>query len=146
MNELGPSAVAYISVGSNIEPHRNIEAGLRALLEYVTVIGISMHYLSRPTTRPEQQDFINGVWKIQTDYAARSLLHGDLVIQSPGLTLPEPNIYTAPYIAVPLAELALDLVLPDTGLRMGDLDSAKRREGLSPLPDLTELLKGWLNK
>jgi 2-amino-4-hydroxy-6-hydroxymethyldihydropteridine diphosphokinase len=177
MIETNGTVIAYISVGSNIDPYRNIEAGFKALLLTVTVLDVSVMVASKPSQRAEQADFINGVWKIETvcpalelkfevlrdierlcgrtrgedKHAARTLdldllCYGDVVLQSKELTLPDPDIYTAPYIAVPLADLAPDLILPDTGRRVRDLKSATRLDGLSPLVEFTELLKGWLNK
>jgi 2-amino-4-hydroxy-6-hydroxymethyldihydropteridine diphosphokinase len=41
------------------------------------------------------------------------LLYGDTVLQTPTLTLPHPGIAERAFVAVPLADLAPDLVLPD---------------------------------
>ena len=167
---------AYVAVGSNIDPLTHIEAGLRALAEYVRVVDISTVYASRPSERPEQPDFVNGVLLVETErdpwslkfdvlrevesrqgrrrerdkHAARTLdldliLFGDKVIRSDDLVLPDPDIYKAPYVYFPLAELAPDLILPDTGVRAGDL-GAKGGAGLTPMPTLTASLKGWLAK
>ncbi len=177
MSDSAQTEVAYIGVGSNIDPQRNIEEGLKHLLEFVTVLDVSTHFSSSSTERPEQPVFVNGVWKIETERDARSLkfevlreverllgrrrgtdkfaprtldldllLLGTCVIRSPELTLPDPDIYSAPYIAVPLAELSPRLILPDKGEAVGHLESAHAKEGLVPLPDFTRLLKGWVMK
>ena len=170
---------AYISVGSNIDPEANLAAGLQALAEELSVVSISTMYASRPISRPEQADFVNGVWKLELDteldpwtlkfevlrevesrlgrtrgpdkHAARTLdldllLHGDLVIRSDDLVLPDPGIYKAAYVLFPLAEIAPNLVLPDTKLRVQDLEGANDAGGLHPLPELTASLKGWLHR
>ena len=170
---------AYVSVGSNIDPEKNLAAGLKALTEELHVVSISTMYASRPTERPEQADFVNGVWKLELDvemdpwtlkfdvlravesrlgrtrgpdkHAARTLdldllLHGDLVIRSDELVLPDPSIYKAAYVLFPLAEIAQHLVLPDTKLQVQDLEGANDACGLRPLPKLTASLKGWLHR
>lgn len=53
-------------------------------------------------------------------YASRPIdldviLYADSVSTSDDLQLPDPDIYTRPFLAVPLAELAPDYVLPDSG-------------------------------
>ena len=64
---------AYVSVGANIAPEANVPAALRALLERVAVTGISTMYRTAPLSRPEQEPFVNGVWRIATDLAPRPL-------------------------------------------------------------------------
>ena len=168
---------AYVSVGSNIDPKANIEAGLKALAEAVRVVKISTMYASSPAIRPEQADFINGVWQLDTEldpwtlkfevlraveaglgrtrgpdkHAARTLdldllLLGNQVVRSDDLVLPDPDIYQSAYVLFPLAEIAPNLVLPDTKLRVQDLEGANNAFGLSPLPELTASLKGWLQR
>jgi 2-amino-4-hydroxy-6-hydroxymethyldihydropteridine diphosphokinase len=61
----GPS-VAFISVGSNIQPEPNIVAALELLRSRVRVTGSSTFYRTTPVGRPDQPEFINGVWRIDT--------------------------------------------------------------------------------
>ena len=68
------------------------------------------------------------------------ILYGDRVIHTENLTLPDPNIRTRSFIAVPLLELAPDLLLPDTGSPLSALQSAHDRS-LHVLGDLTETLQ-----
>lgn len=49
------------------------------------------------------------------------LLLGERVIDEPDLVLPDPEIGERPFLAVPLHELAPDLVLPGSGARLADL-------------------------
>ena len=60
-------SVAFISVGSNIEPERNILAALRLLTGKTEVIGSSIFYRTEPVGRVDQPMFVNGVWQIRTD-------------------------------------------------------------------------------
>lgn len=64
---------AFISVGSNIEPEKNIVLALDRLRQYVNVIAVSTFYQTKAIDRPNQADFINGVFHIQTDLCPRKL-------------------------------------------------------------------------
>jgi 2-amino-4-hydroxy-6-hydroxymethyldihydropteridine diphosphokinase len=64
---------AFVAVGSNIEPERNIAAALDMLMECVAVTGVSTFYRTAPLGRPEQDPFLNGVWSIETSAGARNL-------------------------------------------------------------------------
>ena len=71
MTELPNSpALAYVSVGSNIEPERHIEAALGLLMNRVPVTAVSMFYRTEPIGRPEQDPYLNGVFEIRTDLPA----------------------------------------------------------------------------
>lgn len=65
----GPS-VAFISVGTNIEPLQHVRAALAALQRRARVVSSSTFYRTEPIGRPDQPWFINGVWRIETDVAA----------------------------------------------------------------------------
>jgi len=60
-------ATAYIGVGSNIEPYKNIESALILLKKAVTVANCSTFYRTEPLKNRDQDDYINGVWEITTD-------------------------------------------------------------------------------
>jgi len=59
-------SVAFISVGSNIEPERNIVAALELLRRRTRVTGSSTFYRTAAVGRPDQPEFINGIWRIDT--------------------------------------------------------------------------------
>jgi len=72
------SFVAYVAVGSNVEPRTNIPAALRLLRRRVTVSAVSTFYRSAAvgpdgTPRADQPDFLNGVFQVRTPLAAREL-------------------------------------------------------------------------
>ena len=69
------------------------------------------------------------------------VLYGDLVLCEPDLQVPDPDLRQRSFVAVPLLELCPDLVLPDTGERLGDLEVATAWDGLQPLPELTAGLR-----
>lgn len=86
-------------------------------------------------------------------YAARTIdldlvLYDQLVMAAEDLTLPDPNIVRRPFLAIPLHELAPDLQLPGSDLRMSDIAAALPQDAMKPLQDYTERLRkgtlhGW---
>lgn len=60
-------SIAFISVGSNIEPERNILAALTSLASKTHVTGSSTFYRTTPLGRSDQPMYVNGVWQIHTD-------------------------------------------------------------------------------
>jgi 2-amino-4-hydroxy-6-hydroxymethyldihydropteridine diphosphokinase len=79
-------------------------------------------------------------------YAPRTLdldliLYGNVVLDEPGLRLPDPDIRARNFIAVPLLELAPDLVLPDTGERLGGLAVAHDLTGMDARVEFTKTLR-----
>jgi len=164
--------VAYVGVGSNIEPERNVPEAQRRIALRVRLTGVSTFYRTAPVGAPGAPSFVNGVWRIETALGARALrsdvlrgieedlgrrrtadrsaprpidldvlLHGERVVEEDGLRLPDPDVWTRPFVAIPLWELAPELVLPGVGGRLGVGVGGLSRVGLEPLGELTGLLK-----
>jgi dihydroneopterin aldolase/2-amino-4-hydroxy-6-hydroxymethyldihydropteridine diphosphokinase len=79
-------------------------------------------------------------------YASRTIdldliLYDDLVLKNDDFTLPDPQIASRPYLAIPLYELNPELVLPGSSLSIKKLALNLSREGMQPLYNYTELLK-----
>ncbi len=55
---------AFIGVGSNIRPERNITDALLRLSKHVDITGISSFYKTTPILRKGQEEYLNGVWQI----------------------------------------------------------------------------------
>lgn len=73
-------------------------------------------------------------------YAARTIdldliIYGDLQLDTGELTLPDPDILTRPFLAIPLSELAPNLVLPGRHARISDIASGLPGDGMQPLMD-----------
>ncbi len=64
---------AYVAVGSNVEPERNVPAALELLMRKVRVTRSSTFYRTAPIGRPDQPAFCNGVWEISTSLSPRRL-------------------------------------------------------------------------
>jgi len=165
-------SVAYISIGSNIEPEKHIAQALRMLASMVRVTAISTFYRTAALGRPDSPSFYNGVVGIETSLAPRELKFGllreierslgrtrgpdryaartidldiavyeDAVINETDLVVPDPDVRTRPFVAVPLLQIAPDLVLPDTGVALSDVVSAKRMECADPLYEFASALR-----
>ena len=161
----------FIGVGSNIDPETNILDALSFLAHYSKIKGISTFYRTSPIDRPDQAPFINGVIEIQTaltpanlkhilrqieselgrirtddKYASRPidldiLVYDDLIISSPELTIPDPDIGNRAFVAIPLCELAPDLIIPGWGESICHIAKRLEANGMEPLIEFTELLR-----
>jgi 2-amino-4-hydroxy-6-hydroxymethyldihydropteridine diphosphokinase len=59
-------ARAFVSMGSNVDPEKNIAQALRALSRSVHVTQLSTIYLTEPENRPEQAHYYNCVVELDT--------------------------------------------------------------------------------
>lgn len=58
--------MAYISMGSNIEPHANFLMAIKLLRQYCRVLAVSSYRTTKPIGITEQPDFLNGAVLIAT--------------------------------------------------------------------------------
>lgn len=125
------------------------------------LISRSSLYRSAPVGYADQPDFINAVAMIETTMEPHALLdallaierahgrvrafpnaprtldldivlHGDVVLQEPGLTIPHARMLERAFVMVPLAEIAPDAVVPDHG-RVSDLAARVDAAGVAQL-------------
>ncbi|BBI99965.1 2-amino-4-hydroxy-6-hydroxymethyldihydropteridine diphosphokinase [Ferrigenium kumadai] len=165
-------ARAFIGIGSNIEPAKNVRAAIHSLARQTRLIGVSTVYCTDALERLEQPPYFNCVaeietelspvqvkhamlrpienelWRIRTQdkYAPRTIdldliVYGELAMDDGDLRLPDPDIFERPFLAIPLSELAPDLVLAGYGLRIGDIAAKLSLDGMRPLRDYSWLLK-----
>jgi 2-amino-4-hydroxy-6-hydroxymethyldihydropteridine diphosphokinase len=134
-------STAYLGIGSNIEPRRNIPSGITALRETFAGLRLSPLYLAAAVGF-DGADFINLVACVETELQPlglkrflqdleirhgrdRSLpgcsdrtldidilLYDDLYLLSPQLQIPRYEILTAAHVLKPLADLAPELLHP----------------------------------
>jgi len=90
----------------------------------------------------------NGLGRERTKdkYAPRTIdldliAYGDLTMDAEGIKLPDPDILERPFLAIPLFELAPDLVLPGYGLRISEIAAKLPQGGMKPLEDYARLLQ-----
>ena len=161
---------AFIGVGSNINPAENVRKAIRLLSKEEHISGISTVYETLPEGGLKQPRYYNCVVEIETKtppeelkykvlrkiekdlgrnrdkYASRTIdldliLYDNLELKTDDFTLPDPQIASRPYLAIPLYELNPELVLPGSGLRIKELASSLSREDMQALHSYTEDLK-----
>ena len=59
------------------------------------------------------------------------LLHGDIVLEASGVTVPLPRLHERAFVLVPLAEIAADVVHPILDRTISDLADQSDRSGIS---------------
>jgi 2-amino-4-hydroxy-6-hydroxymethyldihydropteridine diphosphokinase len=166
---------AFIGIGSNIEPEKNVVAAVRSLCEKVWIAAISNVYLNPAENRPEQEPFYNCAVQVETQlsvkdlkrllsdiedslgrkrsldrYAARTidldiLMYDDMDLDTDDCRIPDPSIPLRPFLAIPLAELASDFVLPGDTRRLADIAAALTPHHMTLLPEITEVLNGVIS-
>lgn len=163
---------AFIAVGSNISPAYHVQKALELLIDRIRVVDVSTFYRTKAIDRPDQPDYLNGVFEIRTSlrpealkrgilalienelgrvrtadkFAARTIdldiaLYGDETIDTPGLSIPDPDIRARPFLAKALLELAPDLILPDSNEPLAKIVDALNARGLTPDEEATSALK-----
>ncbi len=129
------------NLGDPAKMLRRAEAALRAL-EEVRALHRSPLYRTRPVGPVPQADFVNAVFSLETSSSAEALLdlllrletelgrrrgsswgprtidldlllYGELVLDTPRLRLPHPELARRGFVLVPLADLAPDLRPPN---------------------------------
>ncbi|HEU0188985.1 MAG TPA: 2-amino-4-hydroxy-6-hydroxymethyldihydropteridine diphosphokinase [Gallionella sp.] len=168
---------AFIGIGSNIEPEKNVRAAVLSLAQQTRVAGISSVYCTDALDHPEQPHYFNCVVEIETEatpaemkhgilrpienslrrkrgedkFAPRTIdldliLYGDLAMDEEDIKLPDPEILERPFLAIPLFELAPDLVLAEYNLSIGEIAAKLSRNGMRPQEDYTRLLREEANR
>jgi 2-amino-4-hydroxy-6-hydroxymethyldihydropteridine diphosphokinase len=165
-------ARAFIGIGSNIEPEKNVRAAVRSLARQAHLTGLSMVYRTDALGHPEQPDFYNCVVEIETDippqqvkhdllrpiedalgrnrtedkYAPRTIdldliVYDDITINTADMRLPDPEILERPFLAIPLFELAPELLLTGFNLRIHEIAARLPQSGMSPLEEYSAVLR-----
>jgi dihydroneopterin aldolase/2-amino-4-hydroxy-6-hydroxymethyldihydropteridine diphosphokinase len=100
--------------------------------------------LKRTVLRPIEAEL--GRRRIADKYADRTIdldlvLYGDLVVSTADLVLPDPDLSSRAFLAVPLFELAPDLQIPGSGISVRSLTQTLPALQLQPLEELTAKLR-----
>ena len=142
-------AKAYLSLGSNLEPEKHLDAAVQALRESFGDILLS-DWVRTTAVGFEGPDFVNGAAVIETDwdvyrldawlhaledahgrrrdvprFSSRTLdidivFYDDLILDGPGnLRIPRPELKHA-FVLQPLAQIAPDFVNPETGKTLAE--------------------------
>ena len=166
-NEGNPTLLnrAWIALGSNIEPEKNLLAAVNQLIEIGLILTSSNVYQTPAIARTSQDDYLNSAVLIETElaplqiyerlrsieadlgrvrtedkYAARTIdldlcMYDDLVMELPQITLPDPDLLERPFLAVTLAELNPDAVHPLSGETLAEISHRLRPFGEMTLRD-----------
>lgn len=140
--------IVYIGLGSNMEsPKQQIKSAIKSISEIpeIQVLKVSSLYKSKPVGPQGQNDYINAVIKIETEFMPLELLdcmqdienqHGRIrkerwgprildldilifgkeIIQDKNLTIPHSEIEKRPFVLVPLAEIDSNCLIPGVGV------------------------------
>ncbi len=73
-----PPVRAFIAAGANLDPEIHIPWALDLLREKTRVLGVSPFYRTRPLERPDQPDFLNGAFLVETRLPPREFKFGVL--------------------------------------------------------------------
>lgn len=168
--------LAFLALGSNIDPEDNLPRAVQRLAEIGTVCAVSMVYQNPAIGPAPAPDFLNAAVLVETGlsaseirlrlrqietelgrvrtadkYAPRPIdldlcLLGSQIIESPELTLPDPDLLTRPHLAITLAELAPDFVHPATGEPLTGIAARLRPAAeLRACPDVARRLQAALS-
>jgi len=142
-------ANVYLGIGSNIDPENNLRLGVGELRSLFGELTISSTYKSRAVGF-DGPDFLNLVVGLETDetpadiheqieaihklagrqtdaarYSSRPLdidllLYDDLVMDEPPVKLPRADVLKYSFVLRPLAEIAPDVIHPESGRTLQD--------------------------
>ena len=159
----------YLGLGSNLGDRKaNLERALQLLGQRLDVERVSSVYETEPVGYVAQHPFLNAVCRAQTDLGPMQLLsvikgieasmgrvpsfpnaprpidldiilYGDLVVETPELTIPHPRLRERAFVLIPLFELDAGLVHPATSERIRDLVArVQGREGVRKIDELRD--------
>lgn len=127
---------AYIAVGSNIGPEKNVPAAIDLLREKVEVVAVSRFYRTKALHRPEQADYRNGVVAVRTSMTPRELRDEVLRPIEAAMDRKRSEDKYAPRTVDLDLILYGDEVICETGLNLPDNDLRERSFIVVPLLEL----------
>lgn len=158
-HDTADAAVIYLALGSNLGDRRaNLAAAITRLGAQVAVEQISAIYESEPAYIDDQPRFLNAALRGRTHLPPEALLaflkaverelgrlpgprfgprlidldillYAEVVLTTDQLTIPHPRMAERPFVLVPLAEIAPNLVPPGWTATVGDLAGSVRGQG-----------------
>ncbi len=157
----------YLGLGSNLgDRQANLARALKLLGERLHIELVSSLYETEPVDYIEQPLFLNAICRAQTELGPMQLLslvkgieaslgrvpsfpnaprpididiifYGDLIMETPELTIPHPRLEERAFVLIPLLEVAPDLRHPVSGEHIKDLAArVGGREGVKKIGEL----------
>ena len=157
----------YLGIGSNLEDRQaNMEKALKLLGDTLQIELVSSIYETEPVGYVEQPMFLNAVCRGQTELGPLQLLslvkgieaslgrvssfpnaprtidvdiifYGNMIMQTPELTIPHPRLEERAFVLIPLLEIAPDLRHPVSEESIKDLAArVQEREGVKKIGEL----------
>jgi len=146
-------AIVYLGLGSNLgDKESNINKAIDCIkgLKNTVLLKKSFFYVTNAVGGPEQDDFLNGVIKVQTDISPNDclkafkeiekmlgrkdralnypreididiLFYDDRILESDNLVIPHPRLHERDFVLRGLNEVAPDLVHPLLGKTVREL-------------------------
>lgn len=165
----------YIGVGSNIQPVKNILGAFRLLDTDIAIAATSAFYKTKAIDRPDQEDYLNGVWLVRTlrsaieikkqvlekienslkrvrteDKFSSRIIDLDIILYGDmvieEMGIPDKDIFKRPFLAIPLFELNPDLSIPGESLSIAEIIKGMKMSGLEEYTELTKILKESIKK
>jgi 2-amino-4-hydroxy-6-hydroxymethyldihydropteridine diphosphokinase len=161
-----PSRRVFLALGSNINAERNLRAAVQRLAARFRLLAVSPVYETAPVGKTDQPNFLNAAALVETDLAAGDVKHalqeieqelgrvrtgdknaprtidldialfGDQVLDLGQRHIPDPDLVQYPHIARPLADLAPELVHPETGQTLLEIAEGLPPGGLARRPEI----------
>lgn len=159
-SQASPKHRVAIAIGSNLGDRQgNVAAAIHRLRAYITIDRISAVYETKPVGFTEQPDFLNlacagwtklspqtlrdAMAKIERQIGRRIgvplgpraidldlLLYDDVILRDESCTIPHPGLTSRAFVLVPLAEIAPELIDPQSGKTIRELAGAVDRSGV----------------
>ncbi len=157
----------YLGLGSNLgDRQANLARALKLLGERLHIELVSSLYETEPVGYAEQPLFLNAICHAQTELGPMQLLslvkgieasmgrvpsfpnaprsididiifYGDLIMETPELTIPHPRLEDRAFVLIPLLEVAPDLRHPVSGEHIKDLVArVSGKEGVKKIGEL----------
>ncbi|HHW60539.1 MAG TPA: 2-amino-4-hydroxy-6-hydroxymethyldihydropteridine diphosphokinase [Syntrophomonadaceae bacterium] len=165
---------AYIALGSNVgEKEENLAQAQKhiAMIADTKITRTSSIYQTVPWGKTDQDDFLNQVIEIETEFSPLQLLsvllnieinmgrqrkekwgpriidldillYGEQTVDEPELKVPHPYLCERLFVLIPLLEINPDIVLPDGTNLKEVLIRVKARTDNKSIPNMLDLNKG----